>query len=94
MTTLAPARTVRLARRIALCVLAATGVAVGSARSLAAQADVIRGRVTAAADNAPILGVVVTATSISGNVSRTARTNSDGRFTIIFPGRRWLPVVT
>jgi len=74
------------ARRIASCVLAAAGVALGSARSLAAQADVIRGQVTAAADNAPILGVVVTATSISGNVSRTARTNSDGRYTIIFPG--------
>jgi len=86
VTTLAPARTARLVRRIAMCVIAAAGVAVGSARPLAAQADVIRGRVTAAADNAPILGVVVTATSISGNVSRTARTNTDGRYTVIFPG--------
>ncbi|MGD0992165.1 MAG: carboxypeptidase regulatory-like domain-containing protein [Gemmatimonadales bacterium] len=86
MTTRAPARTARLVRRVAICVIAAAGVAALSARPLAAQADVIRGRVTAAADNAPILGVVVTATSISGNVSRTARTNSDGRYTIVFPG--------
>ena len=65
--------------------LAAWAVAL-CARSLAAQADVIRGRVTAAADDAPILGVVVTATSLSGNVSRSARTNSEGRYTIVFPG--------
>jgi len=62
------------------------GLSLGNARSLAAQADVIRGRVTAAADNAPILGVLVTATSVSGNVSRTAHTNSDGRYTLVFPG--------
>ncbi len=61
-------------------------MAIVSPRSVLAQADVIRGRVTTAADNAPILGVVVTATSISGNVSRTARTNTDGRYTIVFPG--------
>jgi hypothetical protein len=48
-------------------------------------ADVIRGRVTGP-DGQAILGVVVTATSVSGNVSRTARTNNDGRFTIVFPG--------
>ncbi|MFI5214531.1 MAG: carboxypeptidase regulatory-like domain-containing protein, partial [Gemmatimonadales bacterium] len=65
--------------------LAAAG-ALLLARSLAAQADVIRGRVTAAPDNAPILDAHVTATSLSGNVSRTARTNSDGRYTITFPG--------
>lgn len=48
-------------------------------------ADVIRGRVTGP-DNLPILGVIVTATSVSGNVSRRARTGNDGRFTIVFPG--------
>jgi Carboxypeptidase regulatory-like domain len=73
-------------RRAAWCAIAVVGLAAQSPRSLVAQADVIRGRVTAAADNAPILGVVVTAISISGNVSRTARTNSDGRYTIVFPG--------
>ena len=76
----------QLVRRVAWCVFAAACVAMESPRRLVAQADVIRGRVTAAADNAPILGVVVTATSLSGNVTRTARTNSDGRYTIVFPG--------
>ncbi|MDO8502164.1 MAG: carboxypeptidase regulatory-like domain-containing protein [Gemmatimonadaceae bacterium] len=51
----------------------------------AQQADVIRGRVTGP-DSAAIENVVVTVTSISGNVSRTARTDRSGRFTITFPG--------
>ena len=55
----------------------------GSAR--AQQSDVIRGRVTGP-DSAGVEGVTVTATSISGNVSRTARTDRNGRFTITFPG--------
>jgi hypothetical protein len=50
----------------------------------AQQTDVIRGRVTGP-DNRPIEGVQVTATSVSGGVNRTARTNNDGRFTITFP---------
>lgn len=66
--------------------LLASAALLTCARALAAQADVIRGRVTAASDNAPIYAAVVTATSISGNVNRTARTNSDGRYTITFPG--------
>jgi hypothetical protein len=54
---------------------------------LAAQVDVIRGRVTTATpDNTPIFGARVTATSLSGNVRRTAATNNDGRYTITFPG--------
>jgi hypothetical protein len=52
---------------------------------VAQQTDVIRGRVTGP-DNRPIDGVQVTATSVSGGVNRTARTNADGRFTITFPG--------
>src|SRR5215216_2309000 len=50
-----------------------------------AQADVIRGRVTGP-DSAAIEGVQITVTSISGNVSRTARTDRNGRFTVTFPG--------
>jgi hypothetical protein len=46
--------------------------------------DVIRGRVTGP-DSLPIESVVVTATTMSGNVSRTARTDRQGRFTITFP---------
>jgi hypothetical protein len=48
-------------------------------------ADIIRGRVIGP-DSVPISGAVVTATSVSGNVSRRARTARDGRYTIVFPG--------
>lgn len=62
-------------------VLAALLTAVAS--PLLAQADVIRGRVTGP-DSLPIESVVVTATTLSGNVSRTARTDKQGRYTITF----------
>jgi hypothetical protein len=51
----------------------------------AQQTDIIRGQVTGP-DSTAIEGVSVTATSISGNVSRTAKTDSRGRFTVTFPG--------
>jgi hypothetical protein len=51
----------------------------------AQQTDIIRGRVTGP-DSAALEGVTVTVTSMSGNVSRTARTDSNGRFTVTFPG--------
>ena len=54
------------------------------ARPLHAQADVIRGQVVGP-DSLPLANVDVAATSISGNVTRSARTNRDGRFTITFP---------
>ncbi len=47
--------------------------------------DVIRGQVVGP-DNAPISGARITATSVSGGVNRTARTNENGQFTITFPG--------
>jgi hypothetical protein len=54
-------------------------------RSASAQTtDVIRGRVTGP-DNAPIQSVNVTATSLSGNVSRSSRSDKDGKFSITFP---------
>ena len=56
----------------------------GSREAAAQQADVIRGRVIGP-DSLPIPEVLVTVTSFSGNVSRTARTNKDGRFTVTFP---------
>lgn len=49
------------------------------------QADVIRGRVTDG-DTVTLENVLVTVTSVSGNVSRTARTDRSGRFTVTFPG--------
>ena len=51
----------------------------------AQQVDVIRGRITGP-DSAAVDGATVTATSISGNVSRSAKTDRNGRFTITFPG--------
>jgi hypothetical protein len=55
-------------------------------RALAAQQlDVIRGQVTNS-DQQPIENANVTATSVSGGVNRTARTDRGGRFTITFPG--------
>lgn len=70
----------RLAGALALLLL------VGGARGLRAQqVDIIRGKVTGS-DTLPIPGVLVTATTLSGNVSRTARTDKNGRYTISFPG--------
>ncbi|MBL0939609.1 MAG: TonB-dependent receptor [Gemmatimonadaceae bacterium] len=51
----------------------------------AQQVDIIRGRVTGT-DTMPIPNVLVTATTLSGNVSRTQRTDRNGRYTISFPG--------
>jgi hypothetical protein len=57
----------------------------GSAGSLAAQTDVIRGRVINQ-DGQPVAGVRVTATSIPGNVTRSVQTNAQGNFQLAFPG--------
>jgi hypothetical protein len=57
----------------------------GSWTSAAAQTDVIRGRVTTL-DGSALQNVRVTATSIPGNVTRNARTDSRGNFQIVFPG--------
>jgi hypothetical protein len=51
----------------------------------AQQVDVIRGQVTGP-EGLPIERANVTATSVSGGVNRTARTDASGRFTITFPG--------
>lgn len=70
-------------RRFLLIVAAALIPAVPPALE-AQQADVIRGRVTGP-DSAALEGVTITVTSISGNVSRTAKTDRNGRFTVTFP---------
>src|SRR5688500_17753921 len=68
------------------CLPAALVSLFASASIVSAQeVDVIRGTVIAA-DGKPLEDVKVTATSISGNVNRTARTDRNGRFTITFPG--------
>src|SRR5258708_32314740 len=68
-------------RRIGLSLLLALGGSLPVARSLSAQADVIRRRGTAAPDNAPVLQAPGTATSLSAHVSPAPRTNSDRRHT-------------
>ncbi len=66
-----------------VCVLAL--LVAGQATAEAQNVDIIRGRVTGG-DTLPIANVLVTATTLTGNVSRTARTDKNGRYTISFPG--------
>jgi hypothetical protein len=66
-----------------LCVLML--LVAGSATAEAQNIDILRGQVTGS-DSLPIPNVLVTATTLSGNVSRTARTDRNGRYTISFPG--------
>lgn len=66
-----------------LCVLAL--LIAGGATAEAQNIDIIRGQVLGP-DTLPIPSVLVTATTLSGNVSRTARTDKNGRYTISFPG--------
>ena len=70
--------------RLSLLAAAIVGVLAGAQPIHAQQADVIRGRVIGP-DSVAIEGAQVTATSLSGNVSRSTRTNKDGRFTVTFP---------
>ncbi|MEK7401113.1 MAG: TonB-dependent receptor [Gemmatimonadota bacterium] len=67
----------------AALVAALIGAALPGAAA-AQSVDVIRGRVTGP-DSLPIENAVVSATTMSGNVSRTTRTDRQGRFTITFP---------
>lgn len=46
--------------------------------------DIIRGRVIGP-DSQPVIGATVTATSISGNISRNTRTDNKGNYSISFP---------
>jgi hypothetical protein len=74
---------VPLRRLIALAGVLLLALVPASARTQGA--DIIRGQVTGP-DDQPMSGAIVTATSVSGNVSRRARTARDGRYTIVFPG--------
>jgi hypothetical protein len=55
------------------------------ARVLCAQTDVVRGRIVGP-DSVPIERANVTVTTLTGNVSRSSRTDKNGRFTVTFPG--------
>ncbi|MFN8573340.1 MAG: carboxypeptidase regulatory-like domain-containing protein [Gemmatimonadaceae bacterium] len=60
-------------------------VVVTAAHAHAQTVDVIRGRVMGP-ENQPVEGVNVTVTTLSGAVSRSARTDRNGRFMVTFPG--------
>ncbi len=79
-----PPRKLRLSLHSLLALVVLTLTVTVPAR-VAAQVDVIRGRVTSV-DGAPLPNVRITATSIPGNVTRTTRTDARGGFQIAFPG--------
>jgi hypothetical protein len=68
-----------------IALLATVAPRSGTPALAAQQVDVIRGQVTGP-EGLPIERANVTATSVSGGVNRTARTDASGRFTITFPG--------
>jgi len=72
-------------RRLLSVAFAVGFAAITHPGSLFAQTDVIRGRITGP-DSLPIERATVTVTSLSGNVSRSARTDKSGRYTVTFPG--------
>jgi len=69
-------------RALAVTSLAALALALPVS---AQQIDVIRGQVVGP-EGKPLEDAKVTATSLSGNVNRSARTDKNGRYTITFPG--------
>ena len=71
--------------KVALLFLWLAALVLAAPRSLAAQTDVIRGRVTNS-EGLPLMGVRVTATSIPGNVTREVRTSDKGQYQIAFAG--------
>ncbi|HJP87291.1 MAG TPA: TonB-dependent receptor [Gemmatimonadaceae bacterium] len=72
--------------RLAHTIIIASALAAICAHPLSAQGvDVIRGQVLGA-DGQALEDVKVTATSLSGNVNRSTRTDKSGRYTILFPG--------
>src|SRR2546426_1844077 len=66
-------------------IVVASIVAAFSSPLRAQQVDVIRGQVVGP-EGKPLEDAKVTATSLSGNVNRSARTDKSGRYTITFPG--------
>jgi hypothetical protein len=73
--------------RAALSIASIGLASLAAARPAAAQADVIRGRVTSASGgDEPIGNATITATALAGGLNRSARTDGNGRYTITFPG--------
>ena len=81
------------AKRALLLALLVTGTVAGALRAQVAT-DIIRGRITDP-DAKPVQGAEVRATSYAGQVTKTANTDENGRFTIIFingEGDYWVDV--
>src|SRR5258705_3565385 len=75
-------RPVKMLRKVLIAeVLTAAVPASAHAQTL----DIIRGQVLGP-EGKPLEDARVTATSLSGNVNRSARTDKNGRYTITFPG--------
>jgi hypothetical protein len=74
--------TVRILRAFMVAAISATFFAMPAQSQ---QLDVIRGQVVGP-EGKPLEDAKVTATSLSGNVNRSARTDKNGRYTITFPG--------
>ena len=72
-------------RRLFFLVAAVFAAAILRPHRLHAQSDVIRGRITGP-DSLPIERANVTVTSLNGNITRNARTDKNGRFSVVFPG--------
>lgn len=72
-------------RFLSALALSAIALVLSSTPLVAQDADIIRGRVLGI-DKKPIENVTVMATSLVNQTSRTAKTNKDGRFSIIFNG--------
>ncbi|MFL5621732.1 MAG: carboxypeptidase regulatory-like domain-containing protein [Gemmatimonadaceae bacterium] len=75
----------RFAAVIRAFLIACIALAGASISVSAQQLDVIRGQIVGP-DGKPLEDARVTATSVSGNVNRSARTDKNGRYTITFPG--------
>ena len=73
------------ARRFIVLVATLGAAVVFNTAAAGAQSDVIRGRVIGP-DSVPVERATVTVTSIVGSITRNARTDKNGRYTIAFPG--------
>lgn len=79
-------------RRTAIALLTVALATVARPAAAQQQADVIRGKVTGA-DGAPIQNAQITAVSYFGGITKQARTNREGRFSITYPngeGDYWI----
>ncbi len=72
-------------RRLLYLIAAVCAAAISRPTIAHAQTDIIRGRIIGP-DSVPIERATVTVTSLTGNVSRSARTDKNGRYTVAFPG--------